>query len=362
MSRTRLDEVLARKKILHEKRLALSKQAQLQAAENAAANLKAQAQQQAARKVVTNQPTQPMSPAVVQPVYEESEEKKARKPTRRAAQSTPELIVEAIKPIEAPKPVEAPKPIETKKTVAKVVQYEDEKEDLSDYSEHSESEPSDFEQSEQYSDDEERKYDQEEEEEDLRSVKEEPITYEEPKKKTVRSRKQPLAANQEANQLPQRPLSAVQASSGPQTDSDSNPISKRNLLNLIKGSGVESITKDVIDACFEVLEQVIETAIGKRSNFSINDATNMITNQFKNGEEDLPEEVTINTASFQKFASSIFTKHKCSVRREAFFMLHLYCEAYLIKMMKAASVVAKNNSRSRVQGGDLAVAYYIHSM
>jgi len=80
------------------------------------------------------------------------------------------------------------------------------------------------------------------------------------------------------------------------------------------------------------------------------------------GEDDLPEDVVIPHPTFVSIAKAIFAAKNGGFRRDAIILLHLYVEAYVIKMVRAADMIAATNKRSRCQGVDLQLAFAIHNL
>ena len=70
----------------------------------------------------------------------------------------------------------------------------------------------------------------------------------------------------------------------------------------------------------------------------------------------------ISPTTFDRFARAVFDTKGIVMKRDACYLFHLYCEAYLTKMIKAADLVASASKRSRVQGSDLTIAYHIYNM
>ena len=139
-------------------------------------------------------------------------------------------------------------------------------------------------------------------------------------------------------------------------------IPKALLVRLIKSSGVQGICSDVIDTSKEIIENIIQDTIknaGITGVFKSSHVNEMIEKNFKEGDAALPEDITISPQIFDAFIRPHFVKANISYKRDASYIFQLYCEAYLIKMLRAADMVAGSAKRSRIQGSDLTVAYYI---
>ncbi len=137
------------------------------------------------------------------------------------------------------------------------------------------------------------------------------------------------------------------------------------MVRLLKASGVGGLFADAIESSKEILQQIIEELCAQTTTGVINiDLVNKnINRHFKNGENDLPEDVYISPSTWDRYAKTITDKKGgITIRRDASFLLQLYCEGYLLKMVKAAEMVAASSKRGRISGGDLAIAFHIYTM
>ena len=142
-------------------------------------------------------------------------------------------------------------------------------------------------------------------------------------------------------------------------------LNKSSLVRLLKASGVGGLFADAIDSSKEILQQIIEELCDQSTTGIINiELINKnINKHFKNGENDLHQDVYISPSTWDRYAKTITDKKGgFTIRRDASFLLQLYCESYLNKMVKAAEMVAASSKRARISGGDLAVAFHIYTM
>lgn len=139
-------------------------------------------------------------------------------------------------------------------------------------------------------------------------------------------------------------------------------IPKQSLAKLIKSITTQSMGSDIIDTCREVLDLVIGSAVQGQSVLNVNLVANLIQTDFKEGDAELPSDVTINPTVFDRFVRAICEKNQVQVKRDAVYLFQLYCETYLLKMVKAADLVAGSARRARIQGSDMTIAYHIFNM
>lgn len=151
--------------------------------------------------------------------------------------------------------------------------------------------------------------------------------------------------------------------------SDCNGLPHAVLLRLCKNNNKYKVSSDITEATAELLEELVKYNCRPNSILTIDHINHCISKDFKNPEEELPEEVVIPPATFQRFALRILQGVNCTAKRDALFLLHLYCEAYLLKMLKAAEMITmackKTNSTSnipRITPIELTVAFHIYNM
>lgn len=140
-------------------------------------------------------------------------------------------------------------------------------------------------------------------------------------------------------------------------------LPRASIIRLVKTLNLQSITKDLIDACVEIIENCVQETKVDNKTLTYNDIHAIILRDFKDAENELPEETQISAPAFTRFVTPILKKSNCGMKRDAFFLFHLYCEAFLLKMLKAAEVIATvSGKRTRVQGTDLSVAYHVYNL
>ena len=147
----------------------------------------------------------------------------------------------------------------------------------------------------------------------------------------------------------------------PSAIEDDDHAIKKALYKLIKSTNI-SCASDVIETSKEIVQQVIEECVRVGGPLSSSDVLGLVNFHFKNGEASLPEEIVIPSAVFERFAKPIFQSKNGSYRRDAMYILHLFVEAYIIKMIQAADMIAASNKRSRVTGADVTVAFHIYNL
>ena len=118
----------------------------------------------------------------------------------------------------------------------------------------------------------------------------------------------------------------------------------------------------MVETVRELIDTIINECVKDNGMLTNNDVYGMVQARFKGGEDDLPEDVVIPHPTFVSIAKAIFAAKNGGFRRDAIILLHLYVEAYVIKMVRAADMIAATNKRSRCQGVDLQLAFAIHNL
>ena len=132
------------------------------------------------------------------------------------------------------------------------------------------------------------------------------------------------------------------------------------ISRLIKKAEIGGTASEVVGAVRECMEAIVSEVVPDGTALTHSHIQRMVEHHFKN-EEDLPEDVTIPATVFVNFARPLFLAKNSSWRRDAVMLLHLYAEAYVIKMLKCADMIAATSKRSRVTDLDLQVAYEIYN-
>lgn len=152
-----------------------------------------------------------------------------------------------------------------------------------------------------------------------------------------------------------------QVSSEDAVEASTNALPRASLTKLLKTAGF-GFSQTVLEAAIEIMQEIVGECIRDRSVTTSEDVNRLVGKHFAHGEEDLPEKTVLSESYFSKFVNPLFQARGATCKRDAFFMLHLFCEGFILKMMRAADMVAGNSRRSLIQANDLTIAYNIYSM
>lgn len=142
----------------------------------------------------------------------------------------------------------------------------------------------------------------------------------------------------------------------------------RGMTSLLKHSGVGGSTgPEVISASHQICEEIIENALDLIKAFGKEFITgehvmNIINKHFNEGEKDLIEESFISPQSFNQMLASKLTKINYKIKRDAVYILQLYTESYLLKLISAADLIASSSKRARINATDLSIAFHIRNL
>ena len=142
-------------------------------------------------------------------------------------------------------------------------------------------------------------------------------------------------------------------------------LPRQTIRRLIAKADIKHMASDILDTAEEVLAELISDVVINPANNGVITGGFMhklINNEFRNEEDELPDEPLLTPNCFQRFITPILQSNARTIKRDAVLLLHLYAEAYLVKMVRAADMVASASKRSRVCGDDLTVAFHIHTL
>ena len=140
-------------------------------------------------------------------------------------------------------------------------------------------------------------------------------------------------------------------------------INKQMFIRLLRQSKIQSISGDVIDAIKEVMIDILVDVCKYCKESITNDKLrNYMLFYLKNEEEELPEEITLPQINFERFCKAICEENQTVIKRDSIYLLQLFTEAIIIKVLSAADMVAGASKRSRVNGTDLLVAFSIYTL
>jgi len=142
------------------------------------------------------------------------------------------------------------------------------------------------------------------------------------------------------------------------TQAEYSAIPDKIIKGILKAN-LDSFSSECIDQSKELLARIVYKILSnsKSSQISSESICNFM-NQYI-AEEHLKEEVYIQPNVFVKFLAPLEHELQVKCRRDAYYMLQMYAESFLIKLISLSKRIAENTGRSRVQGSHLELAYEI---
>ena len=341
MSRNRLQEIMARRD-LHKQRLA-----SLIAPSSPAP---------APAQIAPTTPIIPLTPVVhtapVTPLVTNTPASQVRSPRKQVAPAPTSMFVEEKEKdkskMKAPIRSNEPKPKSRYQAPPEPVEPEEDEDDL-EFSDDQHLSDEDFQEADDFEDEE--------------PIITKPVPTKAAAKKVERVQREERVERVEKVAEPRESREHREARE-PQEDAieaSTNALPRTSLSRLLKTAGF-GFSQTIIEAATEILQEIVNECIRDKSVTTSDDINKLVNKHFMNGEDDLPEKVVLNESHFSKFVNPLFQARGATCKRDAFYMLHLFCEGFILKMMRAADMVAGNSRRTLIQANDLTIAYNIYSM
>jgi hypothetical protein len=183
--------------------------------------------------------------------------------------------------------------------------------------------------------------------------------------------------NIQSQSIPQIPAHQINSYKPMDTESKVREEDIENLDNkslwvkLIKRSQCTALSSDVIDGCKDLIREVIR----EMCEFTIENGQYELTSEiinkyiathFKNlqinTQMNSNSDLVFPQSNFYKFIISILHESKVSIKPEYLFVLQMYIEFIIVKMLNGAELVKEGSKRKRVFATDLLISYQIYRM
>jgi hypothetical protein len=183
--------------------------------------------------------------------------------------------------------------------------------------------------------------------------------------------------NIQSQSIPQIPAHQINSYKPMDTESKVREEDIENLDNkslwvkLIKRSQCTALSSDVIDGCKDLIREVIREMCEFVIESGQYELTSEIINKyiaihFKNlqinTQMNSNSDLVFPQSNFYKFIISILHESKVSIKPEYLFVLQMYIEFIIVKMLNGAELVKEGSKRKRVFATDLLISYQIYRM
>jgi histone H3/H4 len=158
----------------------------------------------------------------------------------------------------------------------------------------------------------------------------------------------------------------VRASAIRETIDRGETVPRQAIIRLIRSSNLNSAGADLVDAVKELIVEftktVFESTVDPQHIVSASNLHKYIATFIHNEDKDLNNDVIISPGHFERLIRPIIDEKKYIVKRDTFFLLHLFVETILIKVLQGSDMVADAAKRQRVSAKDVLVSYSIYMM
>jgi histone H3/H4 len=146
----------------------------------------------------------------------------------------------------------------------------------------------------------------------------------------------------------------------------SETVPRQAIIRLIRSSNLSSAGAELVDAVKELVVEFTKTVLTE-----VADPQRQITSTnlhryigffIKNEENDMNQDVVLSPGHFQRLIQPICNEERYVIKRDSFYLLHLFVETVIVKILQGSDMVADAAKRQRVSAKDVLVAYSIYMM
>ena len=80
----------------------------------------------------------------------------------------------------------------------------------------------------------------------------------------------------------------------------------------------------------------------------------------ENEDTDLDENIIISDNQYEKLIRPICLAGNLTIKKDTFYLLHVFVETIICKIIKASDMIAEVSKRQRVSPSDISIAYEIY--
>ena len=143
-------------------------------------------------------------------------------------------------------------------------------------------------------------------------------------------------------------------------------VPRQSIIRLIRSSQLNSAGAELVDAVKELIVEftktIFESTVDQQRIVSASNLHKYMATFVPNEDKDLNNDVVISPVHFERLIRPIVEENKYVVKRDTFFLLHLFVETVMIKVLQGSDMVADAAKRQRVSAKDVLVSYSIYMM
>jgi hypothetical protein len=145
-------------------------------------------------------------------------------------------------------------------------------------------------------------------------------------------------------------------------------IPKKAFLQLIKNSNINNISSDCVDEVKEIMNTFLINMFeqfsdeGKPVVAESNDIKAFMSFYLEDEDKELPKELFLPNREVEKGMMEICDKFKVRVRKDVIYLVHLFVECILSKVIKGALMINDLGKAKRLSGKEIRTSYKIYMM
>lgn len=141
-------------------------------------------------------------------------------------------------------------------------------------------------------------------------------------------------------------------------------VPKQTIINLIKKCELTSAGADLIETIKKLIitftENVLLSVANSQKLIMVDNLRKYINKFIENEDTDLDENIIISDNQYEKLIRPICLAGNLTIKKDTFYLLHVFVETIICKIIKASDMIAEVSKRQRVSPSDISIAYEIY--
>ena len=133
-------------------------------------------------------------------------------------------------------------------------------------------------------------------------------------------------------------------------------------IKLISKSTCKSLSSDVIDGCKDLTEEIVRELCDIVKSKSKTYITLLELKEFIGKEVVSDSACIFPQHTFLSMIKNVLIMSECKLCNESVYLLQIYIEIYMIKLLNGAEMVKESSKRKRVLATDLLISYQINKL
>ena len=140
-------------------------------------------------------------------------------------------------------------------------------------------------------------------------------------------------------------------------------VARGSFLKLIRQAGAKSVSSDAAEELRDIMQDFILnmfTILAEETDTFTTDLIRKYMEGYIREESELVKQVTVSRGSFEKAIIELCQTEKVKMKRETVYVIQIYVETIMMKIVEGGILVAENSRRQRVLDKDLGTSYRIY--